>query len=101
MVFNSVFKSQAMSFYGCELFNLDDPYINKLLTAWRVCSRRILNVHRQTHCNLIEPLIQCKNPLLMIEQRSCLKVVGIKINSAVIPAMCSAKLPYLTILWSD
>ena len=66
---SKLFKSQAMSFYGCELFNLDDPYINKLLTAWRVCSRRILNVHRQTHCNLIEPLIQCKNPLLMIEQR--------------------------------
>ena len=66
---SKLFKSQSIVFFGCELFNLEESYINKLMTAWRVCSRRILNIHRQTHCDLLTPLIQCKNPLLIIEER--------------------------------
>ena len=66
---SKLFKSQTMVFFGCELLNLEESYINKLMTAWRVCSTRILNIHRQTHCDLLTPLIQCKNPLLIIEER--------------------------------
>ena len=58
-----------MVFFTCELFNVEESYINKLMTAWRVCSRRALNIHRQTHCDLLTPLVQCKNPLLIIEER--------------------------------
>ena len=29
----------------------------------------ILNLSPRTHCNLLAPLIKCKNPLLIIEQR--------------------------------
>ena len=66
---SKLLKSQVMVFFGYELFNLEESYINKLMTAWRVCSTRILNIHRQTHCDLLTPLIQCKNPLLIIEER--------------------------------
>ena len=55
---SKLFKSQAMIFFGCELFNLEGSYLNKLITAWGVCSRRVLNIRRQTHCDLLTPLIQ-------------------------------------------
>ena len=66
---SKLFKSQCMVFYGCELLNLDAPYIDKLLVNWRICTRKILNLSRRTHSNLLAPLLKCKNPLLIIEQR--------------------------------
>ena len=65
----NLFKSQCMSMYGIELYNLDSNEINKFLTAWRVCARKIINVNPRTHCNLIAPLMNCKNPLIIIEER--------------------------------
>ena len=64
-----LFKTQAMNFFSLELLDLDAQYINKLLVAWRVCSRKILKIDKKSHCNLIAPLIACKNPLLIIEER--------------------------------
>ena len=66
---SKLFKTQAMVFYGCELLDLDAPYIDRLLVNWRICSRRILNLNRRTHSHLLAPQINCKNPLLIIEQR--------------------------------
>ncbi len=31
-----LFNSQCMSLYGCQLWNLDDPRVEKLSVAWRV-----------------------------------------------------------------
>ena len=66
---SKLLKSQAMVFYGCELFNLDGSYVNKLMTTWRVCARKVSNIHRQTRSNFISPLIKCRDPILLIEQR--------------------------------
>ena len=66
---SKLFKSQTIVFYGCEFFNLDGSYMNKLMTTWRVCARKVLKVHRQTNCNIISPIIKCKDLLLLIEQR--------------------------------
>ena len=67
---SKLFKAQAMAFYGCELLDLDAPYINRLLVTWRVCSRKILKIDNKSHCKSIAPLIACKNHLLFIEERS-------------------------------
>ncbi len=37
-----LFNSQCMSMYGCQLWNLDDPRVEELSVAWRVCCRRLL-----------------------------------------------------------
>ena len=66
---SKLFKSQAMVFYGCELFNLDSSYIDRLITDRRISARNVLKVNKRTHCNLISPLIKSKDPLLLIEQR--------------------------------
>ena len=66
---SKLFKTQSMVFYSCELLDIDATYIDRLLVNWRICTRRILNLSPRTHCNLLAPLIKCKNPLLIIEQR--------------------------------
>ena len=64
-----LFKSQCMSFYGCELFNLDERYMDKLYTNWRSCVRKLLCLDRRTHCDLIPALINSKNVNTIISQR--------------------------------
>ncbi len=34
----TLFNSQCMSLYGCQLWNLDDPRVEELSVAWRVCA---------------------------------------------------------------
>ena len=42
-----------MSFIGAELYNIDLCYIQKLLTAWRVCVRKVMNINLRTRSILI------------------------------------------------
>ena len=36
--------SQCSALYGCPLWNIDDPNIELLCTAWKVCCRKILGI---------------------------------------------------------
>ena len=64
-----LFKSQCMSLYGCELFNLDSNYIEKLYVNYRSCIRKILCIDKRTHCYLLPILINSKNLNIIIQER--------------------------------
>ena len=49
----ALFVSQCSSLYGCPLWQLEDPKINKLYTGWRICCRKILGLHPQTRSYLL------------------------------------------------
>lgn len=40
-VLNRLFKVYCCSFYGCELWDLDNKHINNLCIAWRKGLRRV------------------------------------------------------------
>ena len=48
-----LYLSQCSGLYGSPLWCLDDPQLENLYTAWRVCSRRILGVHYRTRSWLL------------------------------------------------
>lgn len=48
-----MFETFCTSYYGVELFNFTDGCADKLYTGWRKSVRRVLGLHRQTHCNLL------------------------------------------------
>ena len=52
-----LFLSQCSGLYGCPLWCLDDPQLENLYTAWRVCSRRVLGVHDRTRSRLLPYLM--------------------------------------------
>ena len=47
------FNSHCMSLYGCQLWNLDDPRVEELSVAWRVCCRRLIALHPRTRSHLL------------------------------------------------
>ena len=49
----ALFKSQCSSLYGCQLWNLEDPKIDKLFTSWRVCCRKISGLNPWTRSYLL------------------------------------------------
>jgi retron-type reverse transcriptase len=49
----SLFKTYCMPLYGCQLLDLDDPAIMKLLTNWRKCIRAVLKLPLRTHSKLL------------------------------------------------
>ena len=49
----TLFQSQCSSLYGCHLWRLDDPAVDELCTAWRVCSRKILGLNKQTRSYML------------------------------------------------
>ena len=53
----TVFNSQCLSLYGCQLWRLDDIKIEKLCTTWKVCCRRLLNLSQRTRSHLIHHLM--------------------------------------------
>ena len=60
---NNLFRSYCTSFYGCELWSLDNHCIDDLSIAWRKGLRKIWNIPPQTHRDLI-PLLNGCLPLL-------------------------------------
>ena len=65
----TLFLSQCSSLYGCSLWRLDDPKINELCTAWKVCSRRILGLHNRTRSRLIHQIMDTMPILYIIMYR--------------------------------
>ena len=53
----TLFISQCSSLYGCPLWNLDDPNVDKLCTAWKVCCRRIIGLKPDARYNLLHHLM--------------------------------------------
>ena len=53
----TLFNSQCLSLYGCQLWRLDDPKVKELCTTWKVCSRRLLNLSQRTRSRLIHHLM--------------------------------------------
>ena len=51
-----LFKTYCMPLYGTQLFDLSDPLMHKLYTAWRKSIRYLLHLPYRTHCSLL-PLI--------------------------------------------
>ena len=53
----SLFLTQCSSLYGYPWWNLDDPNIDKLCTAWRVCSRKILDLVFDSRADLLHHIM--------------------------------------------
>jgi len=54
--------SYCYSLYGCVIWNLTDPGIEQVSSAWRAGIRRVWGLPRTAHNNLL-PLISCQPPL--------------------------------------
>ena len=64
-----LFNSQCLSLYGCQLWNLDDPKIEVLCTAWRVCCRKLLDLPFRTHSNFLPYIMNSFSIRDVIEER--------------------------------
>ena len=53
----TLFLSQCSSLYGCPLWNLDDPNVEKLCTAWKVCCRKIIGFKPDSRSDLLHHLM--------------------------------------------
>ena len=70
--FNSkikIFNTNCSSYYGSVLTNLQSNKIHDLDRAWRVCVRKLLNLNRRTHNNLLPNLINTRPPSLQFFTR--------------------------------
>lgn len=56
-----LFQSYCSSFYGCELWSLNNKTIDDFSIAWRKALRRILNLPHNSHSYLL-PIISCSLP---------------------------------------
>jgi hypothetical protein len=54
-----LFRSYYTSFYGCELWSLDNCAIEKLCTVWRRGIRKVWNIPPQAHCYLLAMISKC------------------------------------------
>ena len=64
-----LFSSYCTSFYGSQCWDLSDRHINKLVTTWNKCVRRLLNIPQRTHCALLPRLIGLNPIQFDIENR--------------------------------
>ena len=53
----TLFNSQCLSLYGCQLWRLDDKKVDELCTTWKVCCRRLLNLNQRSRSHLIHQLM--------------------------------------------
>ena len=56
-----LFQSYCSSFYGCELWSLNNRNIDVFCIAWRKALRRVLNLPNNSHSYLL-PIISCSLP---------------------------------------
>ena len=54
----TLFNSQCLSLYGCNLWRLDDKKVENLCTTWKVCCRRLLGLSPRTRSHLIPQLME-------------------------------------------
>lgn len=55
----SLFNAYCTAFYGSSIWNLSGKYTSLFYTAWRKSIRRILNIPRKTHCNILPTIADC------------------------------------------
>ena len=73
-------KAYCTSFYGCELWDLSNNYIENICTAWRCGIRQVWRLPNTTHSSLLPGL--CKTiPLLDLFYKRMLKFVYRCLNS--------------------
>ena len=63
---NNIFNT---SFYGSVIWNLFDDAAERLEKSWNISQRLMLNLHRETHRFLIEPLSEIKHIMLSLYKR--------------------------------
>ena len=64
---------------GCQLWDLDDPRVEELSVAWRVCCRRLLALHPRTRSHLLPHIMNCLLVRHIIEKRMlCFFIRGLK-----------------------
>ncbi len=73
-----LFNSQCMSMYGCQLWNLDDPRVEELSVAWRVCCRRLLALHPPTRSHLLPHIMNSLTVRQIIKKRMLCFCYGLK-----------------------
>jgi len=54
-----LFQSYCTSYYGCELWLLNNPKWKDLCVAWRKSMRKIWNFPQQAHCFLLNLISGC------------------------------------------
>ena len=88
-----LFLSQCSSLYGSPLWNLDDPNIDVLCTAWKVCCRRILNIKPDSRSELLHHVMNTLpiKDMIMSRQLSFM-MSGIKHDSSTIASFFSNSL---------
>ena len=59
---STLFLSQCSGLYGCPLWRLDDPKLEDLYTAWRVCCRRVLGLPYRARSRLL-PYVMDSMPI--------------------------------------
>ena len=65
----NLFRSQCLSLYGCELWDLRDKSIGKLEVAWRKCCRSILGLPARTRSYMLPVLTKSPSIMNIIHSR--------------------------------
>jgi hypothetical protein len=65
----NLFRSYCTSFYGCELWLLDNPHIEDICVAWRKGLRRTWNISPRAHTQILHQLCNC----LPLHDEFCLR----------------------------
>ena len=64
-----MFKSQCMSLYGCQLWNLKDLMLDDLSRVWRKCARYVIGLHPMTRSYLIPHILNSFSVLDIVIDR--------------------------------
>lgn len=64
-----LFKSYAMALYGAPLWDLSDRSLEKFLTGWRKCIRKLYKLPYRTHSNLLPLICEDKSPDTQMQGR--------------------------------
>ena len=75
----TLFNSQCLSLYGCNLWRLDDKKVENLCTTWKICCRRLLGLSPRTRSHLIPQLMETA-PILDIIMYRMLNFVLAGVN---------------------
>ncbi len=73
-----LFNIQCMSLYGCQSWNLDDPRVEELSVAWRVCCRRVLALHPRTRSHLLPHITNALPVRNIIKKMLSFFIMGLK-----------------------
>ena len=64
-----LFLSQCSALYGSQLWSLDDPNLESLYVAWRVCCRKVLGLRQDSRSYILPHLMNSLSIDLMVKKR--------------------------------